>query len=319
MSVGGADAADAIVQPGGATPVPVSPEDLPDAELRELERMVELALEQGEESHLTVIGYGEMSLVLGWPGDRPRFACKRLPVFRSRDQFERYRRTFGDYIQALRGAGVHPVDSSLRPVGRDDGTVAGYAVQPVVPARMLATNLLLQSDPAEGHPLVAAVVDAAAAVVDPQLGIDAQLANWTWEDGLLGYLDLTTPMLWSADGQALLDVDLLVRPTPWVFRGAIKRFLAPRILDGYRDLRGVYLDLCGNLIKQGLRRWLPAFLERVNRHLQRPMTPDEVHRYYRSDARLWGMLLRIRRLDRAWQRNVRRRPYPFLLPREIKR
>jgi hypothetical protein len=319
VSDGGPGAADSIVQPGGASPGRPTPEDLPDAELRKLDGLVERALDLGEESQLAVLGYGEMSLVLAWPADDPRFACKRLPVFRDRDQFERYRRTFDDYIEALRGAGVHPVDSSLRPVERDDGTVAGYAVQPVLPATILATNVLSGADPATGHPLVAAIVDSAAAVVDPQLGIDAQLANWSWEDGLLGYLDLTTPMLWSSDGQALLDVDLLVRPTPWVFRGAIKRFLAPKILDGYRDLRGVYLDLCGNLIKQGLVAWLPAFLEHVNRHLKRPMTHAEVERYYRNDARLWGMLLRIRRLDRAWQRRVRRRPYPFLLPREIKR
>jgi hypothetical protein len=44
-----------------------------------------------------------------------------------------------------------------------------------------------------------------------------------------------------------------------------------------------------------------------------------VRRYYRSDARLWGVLLRIRRLDRAWQRHVRRRSYPFLLPQRIER
>lgn len=319
MSDGGAGAADPIVQPGGANPDRPSPADLPDDELRELDRLVERALELGTESHLAVLGHGEISLVLAWPVDRPRFACKRLPVFRGRDQFERYRRNFDDYITALRAAGVHPVDSGLRSVERDDGTVVGYAVQPVLPEATLAPNVLTDADPAEGHPLVAAVVDSAAAVVNPQLGIDAQLANWAWEDGRLAYLDLTTPMLWSPDGRTLLDVDLLVRATPWVLRGAIKRFLAPKILDGYRDLRGVYLDLCGNLIRQGLAGWLPDFLERVNRHLERPVTQAEVQRYYRNDRRLWGMLLRIRRLDRAWQRRVRGRAYPFLLPREIER
>jgi hypothetical protein len=49
------------------------------------------------------------------------------------------------------------------------------------------------------------------------------------------------------------------------------------------------------------------------------MSVAEVHDYYRSDARLWSLLLRVRELDRAWQRRVRRRAYPFLLPRETKR
>jgi hypothetical protein len=319
VSDGGPGAADSILRPGDGLSSPGSPDALPDAELRALEDLVTEALDTGDESGLAVLGYGEISLVLAWPPDHPRFACKRLPVFSDLDEFARYRRTFDDYLEALRSGGVHPVDSSLRAVEHPDGTVAGYAVQPALPEDTLATKLLAESDPAQSHPLVAGVVDTAANVVGPRVGIDAQLSNWTWEGGRLTYLDLTTPMLWSSDGRCLLDVELLVRPAPWLLRAPIRRFLAPRILDGYRELRGVYFDLCGNLIKQGLEAWLPAFLERVNRHLESPMTAAEVHRYYRSDARLWAALLRVRQLDRAWQRRVRGRPYPFLLPRKIER
>ncbi len=300
----------------GAPPVASS---LTDAELRELEGLVTEALAEGSESRLKVLGYGEISLVLAWPPESPRFACKRLPEFGDRARFERYRRTLDDYLAALHAAGVHAVDSVLRPVERGEGIVVGYVVQPVLPPPALATNVLAASDPDRGHPLVSAVVSTAAATVDPTLGLDAQLSNWHWEDGRLTYLDVTTPMLWSPEGRALLDVDLLVRSVPWLLRGPIKRFLAPRILDGYRVLRSVYLDLCGNLIKQGLETWLPAFLEQVNGQLDEPMSAAEVRRYYRSDARLWALLLRIRKLDRAWQRRIRRRPYPFLLPREIER
>jgi Family of unknown function (DUF6206) len=292
---------------------------LPDRELRELEGMVTRALAEGSESRLKVLGYGEISLVLAWPPDRPRFACKRLPEFGDRARFERYRETLDDYLAALRAADVHTVDSVLRPVEHDDGSVVGYVVQPVLPPAGLATAVLAESDPERGHPLVSAVVSTAATAVGPRLGLDAQLSNWHWEGDGLTYLDVTTPMLWSAQGRALLDVDLLVRSVPWLLRGPIRRFLAPRIMDGYRVLRGVYLDLCGNLIKQDLERWLPLFLEQVNLHLDEPLSASEVQGYYRSDARLWALLLRIRKLDRAWQRRVRRRPYPFLLPRRIER
>jgi len=44
-----------------------------------------------------------------------------------------------------------------------------------------------------------------------------------------------------------------------------------------------------------------------------------VRRYYRSDARLWELMLRLRRADRWWQRRIRRRTYPFLLPGHIER
>jgi hypothetical protein len=299
---------------------PPTTEELGDAELRELEGLVTRALAEGRESRLKVLGYGEISLVLAWPQVDPRFACKRLPVFGDRGRFERYQHTLEGYLGALRAAGIQPVDSTLEPVEHQDGTVAGYVVQPMLPAETLAPNLLAETDPSRGHPLVAAVVEAAAKAVSPRLGLDAQLSNWAFGDGRLTYLDITTPMLWSADGRALLDIDLLVSPIPWLLRGAIKRLLVPRILDGYRNLAGVYFDLCGNLIKQGLESWLPAFLEQVNRQpLEQPMTVADVRRYYRSDARLWALLLRIRTLDRSWQRRVRRRPYPFLLPREIER
>lgn len=108
------------------------------------------------------------------------------------------------------------------------------------------------------------------------------------------------------------------RPIPPRWRPPLRRFVAPRILDGYRDLRGVYMDLTGNLLKERLEPWLPAFLAAANRHLGDPLSEREVHRYYRSDARLWALLLKLRRLDRAWRLRTGR-TYPFLLPGPIER
>ena len=297
-----------------------APPKLPDADLAALDEVVERALRSGEETALPVLGYGEISLVLGWPPESPRFACKRLPVFPSRGRFEAYRETLGRYLEAIESAGVHVVGTEMRPVELRRGRVAGYIVQPILPAETLAPALLASCDPADGHPLVRAVADAAAAVVGPRLGLDAQLANWSWADGRLTYIDVSTPIIWSMDGSPLLDLELMAEAYPAILRRPLRRWVAPGILDGYRDLRGVYLDLCGNLIKDRLEPWLPAFLARLNRHLaDRPLGAEEVRRYYRSDARRWGALLWLRRLDRSWTRRVRRRPYPFLLPKRIER
>jgi len=277
------------------------------------------ALAAGHEADLAVLGYGEISLVLGWPPDAPQWACKRLPAFPDRARFDAYAETLDDYLQALRQAGVEPVATEFRAVDGADGRVVGYAVQPVLPADTLATHVLRRSDPSRGHELVQAVVAGAAAAVSPRVGLDAQLANWTWDRGRLTYLDISTPMLWSSDGRLRLDVDVLAQPIPWALRSAIERFLLPGIIDGYRNLRGVYFDLCGNLLKERLDAWLPLFLSFVNEQLEAPMTVEDVERYYRRDKRLWEMLLRIRRLDRAWQRRVRRRDYQFLLPNRVER
>ena len=46
---------------------------------------------------------------------------------------------------------------------------------------------------------------------------------------------------------------------------------------------------------------------------------NEVLLGLRADARMWALLQRLRRADRWWQRRVRRRQYPFLLPGEVQR
>jgi len=291
---------------------------LDDAELETLEAEVNAALATGREEDLPVLGYGEISLVLGWPAAEPRFACKRMPAFRSRAAFESYRRTVDAYVHALEGAGIAAAATEMRGVDRRGGSVVGYVVQPVLPAESLAPALLHRSAPDAGHPLVDAIVDAAAAAVSPRLGLDAQLSNWTWDGGRLTYIDVSTPMLWDEHGASLLDLDPLAQAYPAFLRPPLRHLVAPRILDGYRNLRGAYLDLTGNLLKERLAPWLPAFLAAANRHLGEPLSEREVHSYYRSDARLWAMLLRLRRLDRAWRLRTGRE-YPFLLPGPIER
>ena len=288
-------------------------------ELRRLEDLVEAALSSGDERGLPVLGYGEISLVLSWPPGDGRFACKRLPPFRSRERLDAYRATLDDYLEALGAAGVRVVETEMRAVELHDGTVAGYVVQPMLPAEHLATTTLRRADPEAGHPLIEAVASATTAAVGPHLGLDAQLANWTWDGDELTYFDVSTPLIWSPEGDSQLDLDLLADAYPAILRWPLRHSVAPGILDTYRDLRKVYLDLAGNLLKERLEGWLPAFLDSFNARVDEQLTENEVRRHYRSDARLWAALLRIRRLDRAWRRRVRRRPYPFLLPGPIER
>lgn len=292
--------------------------DLGDDELRALDSLVDEALKSGREKLLPTLGYGEISLVLGWPQEAPRYACKRMPAFPSQAAFESYARTLGDYVAALEAAGMDVVPTEMRGVDQAGGGVVGYVVQPILAADTLAPPILHAADPGDGHPLVEAIVAAAAGTVSPRIGLDAQLSNWTWDGGRLTYLDVSTPMLWDEAGVSRLDLEPLAQAYPAILRPLLRRFVAPRILDGYRDLRGVYLDLCGNLLKERLDLWLGAFLAAIAPRLTQPLTAEDVHRYYRSDARLWAVLLRLRRLDRAWRLRTGR-TYPFLLPGPIER
>lgn len=288
------------------------------AELRELERRVSLAL-RGDETALNVLGYGEISLVVGWPSEAPRFACKRLPPFPSLPALERYRHVLTSYIERLEASGIRVAPSELQFVRCDDSSLVAYVVQPVVPLSSLGPALLRGCDPSTGHPLIDEIVAAAARVVDSRVGLDAQLSNWVYLDGQAQYLDVTTPMLMGDDGRTLLDADLFLAAFPWLMRGPIKRFVLPSILQRYHNLRTVLLDLCANLVKERLTGWMPTFIAAANARLDAPLSAEEADRDYRSDARMWEVMLRLRRLDRAWQRRVRRRIYPFLLPGTIRR
>jgi hypothetical protein len=85
-------------------------------------------------------------------------------------------------------------------------------------------------------------------------------------------------------------------------------------MGGYHDARNVLVDLASNLLKERLDRWLPPFLQATATRVAPPILEDEVRRYFARDKLLWQSMQRMRRADRAWQRRVRRRPYPFLLP-----
>lgn len=294
---------------------------LVDEDLHALETAVGTALRAGTDADLRVLGYGEITLVLGWPRDHPTVAAKRLPPFAARGNAEAYGRLVEEYLAAIEDHGVRPLPSEfhLTPAALGRGW-AGYVVQPVLPAGQLAPDLLAAPATDEGaRALLAGVVETIVRCVDPWVGLDGQLSNWALTPAGLRYLDVTTPLLNDASGRARVDLRVLTSPLPAVLRPIIRRFVAPGITARYHRCRDVLLDLAGNLLKERLDHWVPAVLELANPHLDQPLDEQEVHRYYRGDAVTWELLLRLRKADRWWQHRVRRRPYGALLPHDVRR
>jgi hypothetical protein len=265
-----------------------------------------------------VVGYGEISLGIGWPSEQPRVVAKRMPPFRDRAAFADYREVVQDYVERLDRAGVGVVETEVRSVERADGTAIAYVVQPLLPASSLGPAVLAAADPEVGHPLVERVVDGTLAAVGPDLGLDPQLANWSWRDGGAVFFDVNTPFLRDERGRDRMDFEVLVAAFPRPARGVLRRFVAPGIVAQYHDPRVALIDACANLIKERLEPWIPRFLALADERLERPIAAEDVRRYYRSDSRIWSWIQRFRRADRAWHR-LRGRTYPFLLPGEIER
>lgn len=305
----------------------MSGQEPPDAPLDEVEAAVRRALALGSSDGLRVLGYGEISLVLGWPGAEPAVACKRLPEFASAAAADAYAERFDRYLSVLGDRGVTAAPSAFRTVAGHGGGVVGYVVQPALPASSLGPEVLRRAEPDVGHPFVRSLCDLVPRVVDDRTGLDAQVSNWALVDAGTGggpgaqlqYLDVSTPMLFDPTGRFELDLNLFLAAYPWPLRWPIGRFVAPGVVGSYRDARHVLVDLAANLIKEDLADWIAPVLGAVNEVVSPAVTEDEVRSYYKSDARLWELMLRLRRADRWWQANVRRRPYPFLLPGPIER
>lgn len=289
-----------------------------DGELAELERSVEEALATGDAGALRVLGRGEISVVLGWPGDDPRWACKRLPPFPDPPVADRYAAVLARYVAALAERGVRVVGTDVRRVTGTGGRPVLYCVQSVLPANTLAVDAA-RRDPQRAEEIVRRIVDTVLSTVDATVGLDAQLSNWATDGDDLVYFDVTTPMIRRADGTSDLDAGLFLASLPWVLRPAVRRFVVPGILDRYHDPRTVVVDLAANLIKERLEPLIGTVITAADERVVPPLTEAEVRRDYRGDARMWAALQHVRRADRWWHRQIRRRPYPFLLPEEIER
>ena len=285
-------------------------------DLAALDATIDRALDTGNESGLDVLGYGEISTVVAFEGH----ACKRLPLFDSQDRVDAYRATVERYLEALSARGVTPVDTRIGQFRREDGRIAVYCIQPILPADTLAVRRMVNADEKQAVALFDSLLERILRAVDGLLGLDAQLSNWViCSDGEVQYLDVTTPLIRAADGAELLDTDLFLASLPWVMRGFVRQFMFDDILAKYYDPRGAVIDLLGNLHKERLDRYIPVFIERANRVLDRPIEERLVREYYASDKRTWAGLLFARKLDRAWQQRIRRRQYSFLLPERIER
>jgi hypothetical protein len=285
-----------------------------EVDVERLDATVEEAIRLGAPRGLHVLGYGELTLVIGWPAEEPTLAVKRLPPFSGADRLDAYAGLLDRYIEALRARGLLVAHTELRSHPGPHGSVRAYIVQPLVPREQHLNVILASAEDTRARELLELVVDNVHRCTDDVVGLDAQAANW-WveEDGGLGYFDISTPMLRDRGGREQLDVALFLSVYPWITRPLLAR-IAPGVMAQYHDPRTVLLDFASNLHKEGLDLRVPALLQAANRRLERPLAAADVRRYFRQDKLLWALMQRLRLADRGWQRHVRGRPYPLLLP-----
>jgi hypothetical protein len=290
-----------------------APRSTLEVDVERLDTQVEAAIRAGAPRGLRVLGYGEITLVIGWPTEDPVVAVKRLPPFVDSGQLEAYGRLLERYVQVLRERHIPVARTELLAHPGPNGSARGYLVQPLVRRERHLSVILESASAAQVRELLELVVDHVDRSVDHAVGLDAQASNWWFENGELSYYDVSTPMLRNREGREQLDVSLFLGVYPWLARPVLAR-IAPSVMAQYHDRRTVLLDFASNLHKEGLDHCVPALLHAANGRLERPLLAADVSRYFRQDKLLWEVMQRLRRTDQSWQRRVRHRPYPFLLP-----
>lgn len=281
-------------------------------ELAELERLVGAALDARDPSTLAVLGYGEISVSLGWPVAEPRLVCKRTPPF-TPGEFAAYGELVIDYVDRLRAAGQSVVETELRHLELDDGRIAAYLVQPLLPSGTLGHNVLRGAEPDPEHPFLVALAGALD-LVRPTLSIDAQVTNFAWDGSALTLVDVGTPFVWDDQGRFLLDMGPFTRMLPALVRRLVVREMTA-LVERWRDGRGVAADLVANLYREGLVDWVAPALVALNGHLDpaEPITAGEARAFYEDDAKTFPRLKRLQAVERWWRTTVRRQRYEFFI------
>ena len=292
-----------------------------------------------------IIGYGEMSTVFTFNDDDLRnIAFKRMALFHSEAEVEKYKRDYLEYNDLLKSLGLQLPEHGAHPVAGKKGNIVLYLSQEMLDSRCIGNKLIARFSREDSLRLFDAILARfdvifehnRQAAQNPNLtavGFDGQLSNWALGEcdggsGLperftLRYLDTSTPLM-QKKGVEQLDPELFLRICPAALVWVIRLFFLKDVLSRYYDQRLVIVDLIANLFKEKKSDLIEPFIELANKRLkesrpdQKPITFKETESYYKEDAMIWRLFLAFRRMERylRWKLGGR---YELILPGKIER
>ena len=280
----------------------------------------------------TIIGYGEISAIFQI-ADNSETAFKRLPLFSDCPSARRYTQHHDEYCHLLTKAGLNLPEHETVIIEPIDRPVAVYIAQKLIPSRRFGHRLIHESDRDNIYLLLETIVAEISKIwrynrihqPAVRLALDGQLSNWAWFDDqprpAIYYIDTSTP-LFCIDGIERLDPELFLKSAPAFLRWILRWLFLKDVIDRYYDQRQVYTDLAANLYKEQRPDLIQVAITIINRQLgtdQKPLTVDEVDKYYREDKLIWSFYLSFRRIDRWLTTQIFRRRYEYILPGKIKR
>lgn len=303
--------------------------------LAEFERQLDPQNPAGGGLPARVLGYGEISTVFEIEADDLRgWAFKRLPLFYSHSEVERYTQVFVEYNRLLEqdiGLSLPAHDHAVVPNAK--GRPVFYIIQQKLPAESIANRAIHQLTRDQVQALVRRVLQHARRVWDFnhrqsrfQVAIDGQISNWAIDGADLRYVDTSTP-LFRVNGIEQLDTELFLRSAPSFLVWILRALFLHDVVSRYYDFHRVAVDLVANFYKEQKAELIPAVIETVNDFFATdakelriaPLTEKEVRNYYKEDAQIWSLYFNMRKVDRFLRLRILRGDYPYILPASIQR
>jgi hypothetical protein len=291
-----------------------------------------------------IIGYGEMStiFVINIPGQES-LAYKRLPIFYTTDEMDKYEQLFHEYGLRLGEIGLNTPLFDVVRVKPRAGNMVMYNVQARLDGRSIG-NKLIHSLPDDDvmtlFKMILAELDKVFTFNESgsgiKIGIDGQISNWAvadyrddftiGPDTRLCYIDTSTPLM-QLEGVEQINPELFLRSAPSFLHWLIRWTFLDEVLTRYYSFRRVVMDLIANFYKEQRAEMIPALIAEANRFFAgegnkfniSPITEKEIRDYYREDKMIWRAYLGLRRLDRFIHLRILGKPYVYILPGKIKR
>jgi len=292
-----------------------------------------------------ILGYGEITTVFEIQAEGLRgLAFKRLPLFYSLEEVEKYRAAYEEYNCLLEEEiGLHLPPHSHAVFLSKAGRPVFYIIQKQLPSLSIG-NLALHWLPHEMVlVLVRQILQELRKVWDfnrrqdrMQVAIDAATSNWSidgfdpenprLEKASLSYVDTSTP-LFRVQGVEQLDTELFLRSAPSFLVWVLRLLFLKDVVGRYYDFHRTTVDLVANFYKDQRPDLVPDVIGVVNDFLTgeaadlgiKPIAEEEVRSYYREDAFIWSLYQSMRKLDRFIRVQLLHKEYPYILPEKIKR
>ena len=286
-----------------------------------------------------ILGYGEISTTFSI-GDMPGTAFKRMPPFGTMEEINVYKSVVDQYCGLLTDeCGIVVPKYAFYEMINCFNELILYVAQPQLPETSIGNYILIHGTGEQLEMMIDAVMERLIRIwqrnqermPDELIAIDGQISNWSFQfndagECLTVYFDITTP-LYRLMGEEQLDTEIFLKSCPSFLVWLVRWQFLQEVLDRYYDMRLVLIDLVANFHKEGRDDRIDATLFLINRLLKEkmaadvihPLTRQEVDTYYKNDAFIWSLFLRLRRLDRWIKTRVLGKQYNFMLPANIKR